>query len=267
MDHGMTPQRDRRHSDRGAKYSGLVSVVTASHNSAASLERCVRSVAAQNCAPLQHIVVDDGSNDRTLELLAELEREIPFLTVIGQPNRGAGPARNVGIEAAEGRYIAFLDSDDAWLENKLESQIAFMEEQGGAFTYGDYAIVNGDNGEPVGRYVTPAKLSYDQLLTRCPIGCSTAAYNQDAIGKRYMPAIRRGQDWALWLALTRGGVEAEKYPGCEVIYYRRKGSLSRRKFIKALDMYRIYRAEERINRFGSAYLLARFAVNVMARKM
>lgn len=253
--------------DRGARYGGLVSVITASHNSAASIERCVRSVAAQTCAPLQHIVVDDGSSDATRELLAELEREIPFLMVTDQPNRGAGPARNAGIEAARGRYIAFLDSDDAWLETKLENQIAFMEEAGGAFTYGDYAIVNGENGEPVGRFVTPAKLAYDQLLTRCPIGCSTVAYNQDVIGKRYMPAIRRGQDWALWLALTRGGVEARRYPGCDVIYYRRKGSLSRRKFVKALDMYRIYRAEERINRFRSAYLLARFAVNVMTRKM
>lgn len=251
----------------GAKYDGLVSVVTASHNSATSVERCVRSVAAQSCAPLQHIVVDDGSSDATLELLAELEREIPFLTVIRQPNRGAGPARNAGIEAAQGRYIAFLDSDDAWLETKLANQIACMEVEGGVFTYGDYAIVNGDNGKPIGRFVTPEKLVYSQLLTRCPIGCSTVAYNQDVIGKRYMPAIRRGQDWALWLALTRGGVEASKYPGCNVIYYRRKGSLSGRKLVKALDMYRIYRAEERINRFSSAYLLARFAVNIMARKM
>ena len=108
---------------------------------------------------------------------------------------------------ARGRYIAFLDSDDAWLECKLEKQVAFMEEQGASFTYGDYAIVDGGNGAALGRYVAPPRLQYDQLLTRCPIGCSTAAYNQEAVGKRYMPAIRRGQDWALWLALLRSGVE------------------------------------------------------------
>lgn len=253
-------------SEKGEKYSGLVSVITASHNSASSIERCVRSVRLQTCAPLQHIVVDDGSSDRTVELLSELALEIPFLTVIRQKNRGAGPARNAGIEAAEGRHIAFLDSDDVWLEGKLEKQLAFMEDQGEAFTYGDYAIADGE-GELAGHRVTPASLSYDQLLTRCPIGCSTVAYNQDDIGKRYMPAIRRGQDWALWLSLTRSGVEAHKYPGCHVIYYRRKGSLSRRKIVKAIDMYRIYTVEERINRFMSAYLLARFAVNVVARKI
>jgi teichuronic acid biosynthesis glycosyltransferase TuaG len=240
-------------------------VVTASHNSASSIERCVRSVHGQTCVPLQHIVVDDGSSDRTLELLQELRREVPFLTVIRQQNQGAVPARNAGIEAAEGRYIAFLDSDDFWLETKLESQVAFMEEQSAVFTYGDYAIVNGETGAPIGQVVTPARVEYDELLTRCPIGCSTVAYNQALIGKRYMPAIGRGQDWALWLALTRDGVVARRYPGCGVVYHRRKGSLSTRKLAKAIDMYRIYTVEERIGRVLSAYLLARFAVNVMAR--
>jgi len=249
-----------------ATISGLVSVVTASHNSASSIERCVRSVRTQTCKPLQHIVVDDGSSDGTLELLAELAQEMPYLTVIRQPNRGAGPARNAGIEAARGRYVAFLDSDDAWLESKLEHQISFMEEQGGAFTYGDYAIVDGGNGKSIGRFVTPARVDYDHLLTRCPIGCSTAAYNQDILGKQYMPAIRRGQDWALWLALTRRGDAARKYPGCNVIYYKTRGSLSKKKIAKAIDMYRIYTVEEKIGRFFSAYLLARHAVNVMARK-
>ena len=90
---------------------------------------------------------------------------------------------------------------------------------------------------------------------------------QDIFGKQYMPAIRRGQDWALWLALTRRGVEARKYPGCDVIYYKTRGSLSNRKLLKAIDMYRIYTVEEKIGRFQSGYLLARFAVNVMGRTL
>ena len=247
------------------RYGGLVSVVTAAHNSASSIERCVRSVLNQTCRPLEHIVVDDGSSDQTAELLTDLAREIPSLSVIRQPNRGAGPARNAGIEAAEGRYVAFLDSDDTWLDAKLANQISFMEERGDTFTYGEYSIVDAGNGNSIGRFMPPDSLGYDQLLTRCPIGCSTAAYNQDILGKRYMPTIRRGQDWALWLALTRGGDEARKYPGCDVIYNKRRGSLSDSKFSKAIDMYRIYTDEEKIGRFFSAYLLARHAVNVIGK--
>jgi glycosyltransferase involved in cell wall biosynthesis len=248
------------------KYNGLVSVITAAHNSAASIENCVRSVRAQTCRVLEHIVVDDGSSDRTWALLSQLALEVPNLTIMRQPNRGAGPARNAGIEAASGRYIAFLDSDDVWLERKLEDQISFMDEHGASFTYGEYEIVASTNGESLGRFRPPATLGYDQLLTRCPIGCSTAAYNQEMLGKCYMPAIRRGQDWALWLALTRGGKEAVKYPGCSVIYEKRKGSLSSSKVAKAIDMYRIYTVEEKIGRIHSAYLLARHAANVIARK-
>ena len=248
----------------GDKYRGLVSVITASFNSAATIQNCVRSVQEQSCSPLEHIVVDDGSNDQTSELLTDLARENTNLTVIRQPNRGAGVARNVGIEAANGRYIAFLDSDDVWLEHKLEHQVSFMEHHGYPFTYGDYDVVDGTNGRRIGRFVPPAIVEYDLLLTRCPIGCSTAAYNQEFFGKRYMPAVRRGQDWGLWLALTRHGESPRKYPGCEVVYHRRQGSLSARKVAKALDMYRIYTVEERLGYFTSACLLLRHAINVLA---
>ena len=247
-------------------YSGLVSVVTASYNSIQRIENAVQSVSRQTCMPLEHIVVDDGSTDGTVILLRKLADQLPHLKVIGRRNQGAGPARNAAIEAAQGRYIAFLDSDDVWLENKLERQIRFMEETGEPFTYGDYAVVDGASGETLGRYDTPRRLSYRQLLIRCPIACSTAAYNQQALGKRYMPAIRRGQDWALWLALTRNGLDAARYPGCEVIYHRTIGSLSTKKLEKAIDMYKIYNVEEKIGSFRSAYFLVRHAMNVVFKR-
>jgi teichuronic acid biosynthesis glycosyltransferase TuaG len=247
-------------------YSGLVSVVTATYNSVQRIEAAVQSVGGQTCQPLEHIVVDDGSTDATVSLLRKLAERFPRLRVISHPNEGAGPSRNIGIEAAQGRYIAFLDSDDVWLQEKLERQVRFMEESSEVFTYGDYAVADGATGETLGRYDTPERLRYSQLLTRCPIACSTAAYNQQALGKRFMPAIRRGQDWALWLSLTRNGCDAAKYPGCEVIYYRVKGSLSTKKLGKAIDMYRIYSGEEKLGAIRSVCFLARHAMNVVAKR-
>ena len=247
-------------------YSGLVSVVSASYNSVQSIENAVQSVAEQTCPPLEHIVVDDGSTDGTVNLLRKLAARFPHLKVISRSNQGAGPSRNAGIEVAQGRYIAFLGSDDVWLRKKLERQITFMEDTGETFTYGDYEVADGDTGQTVGRYYTPQRLSYRQLLTRCPIACSTAAYNQQVLGKRFMPAIRRGQDWALWLALTRGGSDAAKYPGCEVTYYKMRGSLSAKKLGKAIDMYRIYSGEEKIGAIRSAYFLARHTINVVIKR-
>lgn len=241
-------------------------MVTAAFNAADSIEQAVRSVARQAIPPLEHIVVDDGSTDGTGDILSRLADEYPNLRVIRQANRGAAAARNAGIEAARGKYIAFLDSDDLWLENKLQQQIGFMEESKRPFTYGNYTVINAETGVRLGQHHAPERLRYRDLLTRCPIGCSTAAYDQEALGKRYMPSVRRGQDWGLWLELTRDGTEAARYPGCEVLYYRRRGSLSRGKCAKAVDMYRIYSNEESLDPLSSLYYLARFTMNVMLKR-
>jgi hypothetical protein len=82
-----------------------------------------------------------------------------------------------------------------------------------------------------------------------------------------MPASKRAEDWAMWLELTRCGIEPRKYPGCHVVYYKWSDSLSSQKLLKAIDMYQIYTAQEKIGLFRSGYLLARFAVNVMSRRL
>jgi teichuronic acid biosynthesis glycosyltransferase TuaG len=223
-----------------------ISVVTPAHDAAGVLERAVRSVASQSLPVLEHIVVDDGSTDETGRLLAELSRRFPHLRTVVQPRRGAAAARNAGIARAGGRYIAFLDSDDEWNPGKLERQIGFMEETGTLFSYGDYQRFHVGRSASPRTVRTPEELRYPDLLRGCPIGCLTVAYNQEALGKRYMPAVKRGQDWGLWLELTRDGTVGRRYPGIEAIYHSRDGSLSRRKVSKALDIYRLYRDQERL---------------------
>lgn len=230
-------------------------MVTPAHNAAGVIERAVRSVDSQAIPVLEHIVVDDGSTDETGEILADLVRDFPQLELVTQPRRGAAAARNRGIELARGRYIAFLDSDDEWKPGKLERQIGFMEETGTLFSYGDYLRRRAGSTAADKTVRTPEELRYADLLRGCPIGCLTVAYNQEVLGKRLMPAVGRGQDWGLWLNLTRGGIIARRYPGVEAVYHIRRGSLSGRKLLKALDIYRIYRDQEGFGRIRSASCL------------
>jgi len=96
--------------------------------------------------------------------------------------------------------LPFLgDADDDWLDGKLESQIAFMENNNVVFSYGDFVKVKELDDAVVGHVNTPTKLKYSELLKGCPIGCLTAVYNQKHLGKMYMPNIQRGQDFVLWL--------------------------------------------------------------------
>jgi teichuronic acid biosynthesis glycosyltransferase TuaG len=224
----------------------LVSVVTPAYNAAHVLEHVIDSVARQTLPALEHIVIDDGSGDATAEILSRKIMEVPGLRTITQPRRGAAEARNAGIEVARGRYVAFLDSDDHWRPDKLARQIEFMEQQGSVFSYGDYECRLADAGTSRSQVTPPQRLTYADFLRGCPIGCLTVAYNQEVLGKRYMPHVSRGHDWGLWLELTRDGAVAEKYPGLEAIYHMRRGSLSKDKLRKARDVYRIYREQEGI---------------------
>lgn len=242
-----------------------LSVITPAYNAAAFIERCVRSVAAQTVAVREHIVVDDGSIDGTAEIIARLQIEYPHLVYLQQSQKGSGLARNRGIAQALGRYIAFLDSDDWWQPGKVEHQVAFMQRTGALFTYGDYEKRDAESGALLACYDTPPTLSYEDLLRSCPIGCLTAAYDQEILGKRYMPAVCRGQDWGLWLELTRDGTRAYKYPGNHAIYRKHRRSLSGAKLQKAIDMYRIYYAKERLGVLRSLGYLQRHLIYVLGK--
>ena len=248
------------------RLDGLVSVITPSHNQQRYLTRVVESVAAQTVAVREHIIVDDGSTDGSRELLLELFREHPHLHVLFQDRRGAAAARNRGIAIARGRYIAFLDADDLWHPQKVERQVRFMEENGALFTFGDYVEVDHAHGRPQKRYHLPESVTHDDLLRGCPIGCLTAAYNQEELGKRYMPGVKSGHDWGLWLDLTRGGVRARKYPGLEASYTNGKASLSSRKFRKVKNVYLIYRENEELSRTGAVLRTIEHSLIAAAKK-
>jgi len=243
-----------------------VSVITAAYNSASVIERNVRSVGTQSLPPREHVVIDDGSTDDTAAIVSALQQEFPNLRLLRQPRGGAARARNTGIEAASGRYIAFLDSDDVWDAHKLEAQIEFMQQNRVPFSYGDYLDIDAATGRTLGRHQAPDRLHHAELMYGCPIGCLTVAYDQETLGKSYMPEVARGHDWALWLALTRNGVAGRRYPGCHAFYHRGGNSLSSAKFAKAADIYRVYRDQEGLGPIASAGYLIAHTVSALRKR-
>lgn len=242
----------------------LISVVTPNYNSAELLERCVLSVVNQGIENLEHIIVDDGSTDNSRATLDCLVKRYSHLKVIYQNNLGAGVARNSAIECASGRFISFLDSDDYWLEGKLDKQIRFMLEFDVEFSFGDYFIES--KTEEKREFIAPQLLTFEDLLTDCPIGCLTACYDTEKVGKCYMPDVRRGQDWALWLLILRKGVVAKKYPGIHATYTVNPTSLSSNKLKKAKNIFNIYRTVFDYGRIKSLMLTLRHAFNVIKNR-
>jgi len=234
----------------------LVSVITPAYNAQAYLEEAILSVIVQSYENWEMIIVDDASGDRTAEIAEMYARKEARIRVIKlTENSGAAIARNRAIEAAKGRYIAFLDADDCWLPHKLETQITFMHSHALAFTYSAYVLID-EKGETQGEFIPKAEICYDDLLKTCDIGCLTAIYDTKAVGKVTMPLLRRRQDYAAWLHIFRK-IGCSKGVLEPLARYRLRGdSISSNKIKAAYYQWRVYREVERLSLFRSAYSFA-----------
>lgn len=184
--------------------SPLVSVVMPTYNCADYMEGAVRSILNQTYTHLELLITDDASpngevRNRLLQLQQQDSRVRLFFL---DTNYGPGLARNISIQKAEGRYIAFCDSDDCWAPDKLERQVAFMQEKGCYLSYTSYLRRNTE-GKIVGIVNAPRKLTFRNLRHDNKIGCSTAMYDTLPYGKFFMPTIRKRQDWALFLTIMK----------------------------------------------------------------
>ena len=208
----------------------LVSVIMPTYNTGSILSESIDSILCQTYKNLELIITDDKSDDSsTISILKAYERKDNRVKVIYlDSNHGAGYARNKAIETARGRYIAFCDSDDRWVADKLEKQIALIKEKNCCLTYSSYIICNQD-GTDTGIFIAPSIVTYGGMKRDDKIGCLTALYDTAFYGKFYFPLLRKRQDWAMFILLLE---KCRKAYGLKepLAYYRlRTDSLSSNK--------------------------------------
>jgi glycosyltransferase involved in cell wall biosynthesis len=189
-----------------------VTVVIPSFNASATLPRALASVAAQSVQPKEVICVDDASTDDSVALLRQFSIRAPFPVRVEALacNGGAARARNHGIRLAESRWIAFLDSDDAWHPGKLSAQLALA-----ASTYSDliggYSDIDvpGAGAWPELDRLTCVPISLHAALWSNPFHTSTVLAR--ASPQLVFPEDRQAEDFALWLLLLRDGARAVRH--------------------------------------------------------
>lgn len=180
-----------------------VSVITPLYNAERWLEETVVSLQQQSYEDWEMLIVDDRSTDKSYELALKLAAKDDRIKVFQlSANEGAAAARNKAIEAATGRYIAFLDSDDLWHPQKLEQQISLMQRHNYAFTYTAYQKID-ETGAVFQLMGVPKQVGYKQLLKTCVVGCLTAVYDTEKLGKVYMPINTKREDFATWLSILK----------------------------------------------------------------
>jgi len=225
----------------------LVSVLMPAFQAAAHLPRAAGSVRAQTLGGWELLIVDDGSTDTTAACARALcARDGRVRLLRHGHRRGAAAARNTALAAARGRYIAFLDADDAWHPEKLARQIAFMQATGAAFSYTGFARVSPRG--VVRQVAVPAHVSRAGLLRGNVIGCLTAIYDTAQLGKVAMPDLPRRHDFALWLDLLTRTPRALGLQEVLATHWRRPGSLSSARWQATAATWHVYRAHARLGR-------------------
>lgn len=233
---------------------GLVSVIMPTYNCAKFISETLDSIQAQTYENWEVVIVDDCSKDNTKEIVdAYIARDPRIKYFCLDVNSGAAVARTKAMELAEGEYMAFCDSDDLWMPDKLERQLAFMKENGYAFTCTAYEQVN-EQTEPLNRVIkTKKKTNYNRLLLDCPVGNSSVMYSVKQMGKFEVPNIRKRNDDALWLQMLKKEEYIYGMPDVLMRYRIRSNSISSNKLAVIKYHWILYREIEHLNVFRSAF--------------
>jgi teichuronic acid biosynthesis glycosyltransferase TuaG len=248
--------------DMSARQSQLVSIVMPAHNSRESLSESVRSVLAQTYSDWELIIVDDASRDGTLALARQFAVDHPRIRVLPlEQNVGVAEARNRGISAARGQYLAFLDSDDLWLPDKLQIQIDFMRSSGAGFSFAQYRRIglDGSLSQPV---KVPRSVSYEGLLRGNSIGCLTVAIDRYQIPEVSMPKIKH-EDYVTWLKILKQGHIAYGIPQDLARYRVTSSSVSSDKRQAASWTWNIYRRVEGLSLLKSAWCFLHYTARAV----
>jgi len=234
--------------------SELVSIIVPSYNSENFIGMTIDAVLSQTYDNWEMIVVDDFSVDSTIDIVSRyLKNDKRIKLILLDKNCGPAMARNRGIEESRGRYIAFLDSDDYWEKDKLQKQLHFMKKNNAGLSFTGYYHVEETSGKRIKQVKAPKKINYQELLKKNIIGCLTAMYDTQLLGKIYMSNIQKRQDYALWLTILKKIPYA--YGLDEPLgYYRvRKNSLSSNKILSSKYNWILYREVEKLPLYKAIY--------------
>ena len=230
---------------------GLVSIIMPSYNTAPYIKKSIQSVIAQTYINWELLIVDDCSTDNTIEILSKIQDNRIHLYK-NKTNLGAAVSRNKALREAKGQWIAYLDSDDLWMPEKLEKQITYMNKYGYAFSYTNYEEINTEGKRTGVRVTGPRKITKTGMFNYCWPGCLTVMFDATKVGLIQIENIKKNNDYAMWLKVCK---KANCYLLDEYLAQYRKGrsgSVSSQN-ITTLVMwhYKLFKISERQGRIHS----------------
>lgn len=241
-----------------------VSVIMPVYNAEKYLSESINSVLNQTFTNWELLVIDDCSKDRSSAIIhdyVERDSRIKYFKTFA-PSGSPTLPRNIGIEKASGRFIAFLDSDDIWLPSKLSNQISVFDNNQIAIAYTDYEKISEDGKRNHRVIKAPMCVGYSQLLLGNVIGCLTCVYDTQKVGKVYF-TNHSHEDYIMWLSILKKGYWAQNTQTIEALYRVREKSVSSNK-LKAMSwQWDIYMQVEKLSILKASYCFINYAFRAL----
>jgi teichuronic acid biosynthesis glycosyltransferase TuaG len=258
---------DRRGQNNGRQ--ARVAVIMPCHNGESTLAQAIESVLQQSFADWELLIVDDGSTDGSRAVIDAFRQRDPRIRLLSNPQpSGASSARNRALGETDARFVAFLDSDDAWKPKKLELQLNALATYGAALACSAYEVMDGD-GIVIGSVnPEPGVLKYDSLLGNNPVGTLTAVLDRELCGDfRFNTALPKSEDYYLWLNVLKGGRTGICLEETLASYRVHGKTLSSNKLSAARNRWRVYRDFEKHDLPTALLYFTRYAVSGIVKML
>jgi len=245
---------------------GLVSIVTPAFRAGRFIADTIKSVQAQTYQNWEMIIVDDCSPDNTCEIVERAAVDDARIRLIRHKTNGGIPAyaRNTALAVANGRWIAFLDSDDLWLPDKLKKQIEFHKKKAALISYTAFRRFSDKDGRVGRRIAVPDMLSYEGALGNTAIATSTVLVDRAKAGNFSM-TITHCEDFVTWLKLLK--IHSPAYGlNDDLMRYRVvQNSYSRDKIKYAIRVWKAYREDLHFGVFPAVRFFSEYAIRAVLK--
>ena len=244
----------------------LVSVVIPYYKKKEYFRETIDSVINQTYKNLEIIIIYDDNEKNDLKYIKDLtSKDNRIKLIINELNMGVGLSRNEALKIFKGEYVAFLDSDDIWLAEKIEKQINLMENQKILFSHTSYEIIDKFN-KTIGTLNAKENLSYSDLLKSCDIGLSTVILNAKIVEKNLFPSLKTKEDYVAWLKLAKKNIKIVGLNLPLTKWRKVSNSLSSSNIQKILDAFKVYRNYEKKSFLFSIVSILILSIYAMKKK-
>ena len=244
----------------------LISIIVPYYKKKIFIPRCLRSIYKQSYSNYEVILIYDDDDVIDYQYIISFKKIYRKLRIIkNNKRRGAGEARNVGIQSAKGEFIAFLDSDDVWHREKLKIQISLMKKNNWVISHTSYKII--DRNNIITNTRRARSINFSKLIKSCDVGLSSIIMKKSLFNNTIkFPNLKTKEDYVLWLKIARKGIMIQGIDKVLMKWQESNNSLSSNTLRKLLDGYSVYRMYMKYSMIKSFYSLLVLSFNFIVKK-